>query len=73
MQGLLPGWPGHEIFPPQPMLAQTRAFLERYAAEGGRYREVIIDDAGHLPWLEKPEAFNAAFHAHLTGQAGGAK
>jgi len=73
MQGLLPGWPGHEIFPPQPMLAQTRAFLERYAAEGGRYREVLIDDAGHLPWLEKPEAFNAPFHAHLMGQAGGAK
>jgi pimeloyl-ACP methyl ester carboxylesterase len=77
MQGLFPGWPGHEIFPPQPMLGQTRAFLERYAAAGGWYREVIIDDSGHLPWLEKPEAFNAAFHSHLTGQltgqAGGAK
>lgn len=63
--GLLPGWPGEEAYPPQPMIGQTRAILERYAAAGGSYQEVIIQDAGHIPFIEKPEEFNRAFHAHL--------
>src|SRR3954466_13491708 len=29
------GWPGHHAFPPQPMVTQTRAVLDRYAASGG--------------------------------------
>jgi pimeloyl-ACP methyl ester carboxylesterase len=63
--GLLPGWPGEEIYPPQPMLGQTRAVLEKYAAAGGRYEEVVIQDAAHIPFIEKPDEFNVAFHAHL--------
>ncbi|MEJ2598938.1 MAG: alpha/beta hydrolase [Anaerolineales bacterium] len=63
--GLIPGWPGEEIFPPQPMIGQTRAVLEKYAAAGGSYQEVVIADAGHLPFIEKPEEFNRAFHAHI--------
>jgi pimeloyl-ACP methyl ester carboxylesterase len=50
------------------MLSQTRAVLEKYAAAGGAYREVVIQDAGHVPFIEKPEEFNAALHAHLTGE-----
>ena len=65
--GAVPGWPGDEECPPQPMLAQTRAVLDSYAANGGSYREEVIEDAGHSPYLEQPEAFNTAFHAHLTG------
>jgi pimeloyl-ACP methyl ester carboxylesterase len=65
--GLVPGWPGAEIYPPQPMLRQTRAVLERYAASGGWYREVVIDNSGHVPFIEKPDEFNAVFHAHLAG------
>lgn len=64
--GLVPGWPGAEVYPPQPMLGQTRAVLEQYAAAGGRYQEVVIQDAGHVPFIEKPAEFNAAFHAHLA-------
>jgi pimeloyl-ACP methyl ester carboxylesterase len=63
--GALPGWPGEEEYPPQPMVGQTRAFLERYASAGGSYKEVVIEDAGHVPFIEKPEEFNRAFHAHL--------
>lgn len=66
--GLLPGWPGEEAYPPQPMVGQTRAVLEKYAAAGGSYKEVVIQDAGHLPFLEKPDEFNAVFHAHLAGE-----
>ncbi|MBZ0318796.1 MAG: alpha/beta hydrolase [Anaerolineae bacterium] len=64
--GLIPGWPGKNVFPPQPMLAQTRDVLQKYAAAGGAYQEVVIDDCGHAPYLEKPAEFNAAFHAHIT-------
>ncbi|MBK7917573.1 MAG: alpha/beta hydrolase [Chloroflexi bacterium] len=63
--GAVPGYPGVEECPPQPMLAQTRAVLEAYQAQGGTYEEVAIADAGHSPYLEKPAEFNAAFHAHL--------
>lgn len=63
--GLLPGWPGEEVYPPQPMVGQTRAILEKYAAAGGRFEEVVIENAGHVPFLEKPDEFNKVFHPHL--------
>ena len=66
MAGLIPDWPGEDVFPPQPMIGQTRAVLEKYAATGGSYQEVVIADAGHLPFIEKPEEFNRALHAHIT-------
>jgi pimeloyl-ACP methyl ester carboxylesterase len=59
--GFVPGWPGDDVYPPQPMVGQTRAVLERYAANGGRYTEVVIPDCGHSPHIEQPEAFQAAF------------
>lgn len=63
--GLIPGWPGMEVFPPQPMLAQTRDVLQKYAAAGGAFQEVVIDDCGHAPYLEQPAEFNNHFHAHI--------
>ncbi len=64
--GAIPGWPGMAVYPPQPMISQTRAVLEQYAAAGGQYQEVVIQDAGHVPFIEKPAEFNAVFHAHLA-------
>lgn len=64
--GMIPGWPGAEIFPPQPMLGQTRAVLDSYAAAGGTYQEVVIEDTGHVPFIEKPEEFNKLFHPHIS-------
>ncbi len=63
--GLLPGWPGEEEYPPQPMLGQIRNILEKYAAAGGEFEEIIIEDTGHVPFIEKPEAFNKVFHPHI--------
>jgi len=63
--GFVPGWPGADVCPPQPMLQQIRAVLDQYEANGGSYDEVVIGDAGHSPYIEKPEAFSRAFHAHL--------
>lgn len=65
--GFVPGWPGMDVFPPQPMVSQTRAVLEKYQANGGTYTELILD-AGHAPHLEKPEAFLKAFVAFLEGR-----
>jgi pimeloyl-ACP methyl ester carboxylesterase len=64
--GAVPGWPGAEAWPPQPMVAQTRFVLDGYAAAGGRYREVVIADAGHGPHLDQPEQFAAELTAHLA-------
>ena len=58
--GLVPGWPGAAAWPAQPMVGQTRAVLDRYAAAGGSYREVAIADTGHSPFVEKPAEFRSA-------------
>jgi pimeloyl-ACP methyl ester carboxylesterase len=63
--GFVPGWPGEEIYPPQPMVAQTRNVLEHYKAQGGDYSEHVIADTGHSPFIEKPEEFSALLIAHL--------
>ncbi|HVB72855.1 MAG TPA: alpha/beta hydrolase [Ktedonobacteraceae bacterium] len=54
--GAVPGWPGVEIFPPQPMKTQIRFMLEHYKANGGQYQEEVIPDCGHSPHIEKQEA-----------------
>lgn len=64
--GFIPGWPGDEVYPPQPMIAQTRAVLEQYAAHGGAFTEHVIADTAHSPHLEKPAEFKALFHEFLS-------
>ncbi|MDF2704733.1 MAG: alpha/beta hydrolase [Nonomuraea muscovyensis] len=56
--GVLPGSPGT---PAQPMVAQTRAVLDRY----GRYREVVLDSCGHSPHLERPADFVRLLAEHV--------
>ena len=53
--GAVPGWPGPEVYPAQPMISQIRAVFKNYQANGGRYREVILPDCGHSPHIEKQE------------------
>ncbi|HTF13007.1 MAG TPA: alpha/beta fold hydrolase, partial [Asanoa sp.] len=57
--GFVPGWPGAEASPPQPMIGQTRAVFDRYAAAGGGYREVVYAGCGHSPHIERPAEFVA--------------
>jgi len=63
--GLVPGWPGNEVFPPQPMIEQTRAVLDRYAKNGGFFREVVFQECGHSPHIEKKDAFVAELVEHM--------
>ena len=58
--GAVPGWPGEAVFPPQPMVSQTRAVLDRYAAAGGAVTELELENCGHSPHLEQPAEFRAA-------------
>lgn len=58
--GIIPDWPGETVAPSQPMVAQTRQVLSRYADAGGSYRELALTDCGHSPHLEHPDAFLAA-------------
>jgi len=64
--GVIPGWPGEQTWPPQPMVSQTRAVLLGYAAAGGLFREVVIEDAGHGPHLDQPDQFLAELTDHLA-------
>jgi pimeloyl-ACP methyl ester carboxylesterase len=64
--GAIPGWPGEQTWPPQPMVAQTRTVLNGYAVAGGRYREAVIEDAGHGPHLDQPDQFLAELTEHLA-------
>lgn len=68
--GLVPGWPGADVYPAQPMVTQTRAVLERYP---GRYTEHVLPGCGHSPHLERPAEFTALvrdFLAAADKQAG---
>jgi pimeloyl-ACP methyl ester carboxylesterase len=61
--GVVPGWPGADVYPPQPMVGQMRHVLERYAGGGGAWRELVFDACGHGPHVEKHDEFVAALHA----------
>ena len=63
--GAVPGWPGAEVFPPQPMVSQMRAVLDQYQANGGHYWEKVIPDCGHSPHVEKAAEFQAMLLEHL--------
>ncbi|MBK9123015.1 MAG: alpha/beta hydrolase [Chloroflexi bacterium] len=64
--GVVPGWPGAYVFPPQPMISQISAVLAKYASESGDVSILPLKDCGHTPYLEYPQEFNAAFHALLA-------
>ena len=59
--GYVPGWPGEDIYPPQPMVGQTRRILEQY----GPFEEVVIAETAHSPFIEKPAEFMASFQKML--------
>jgi pimeloyl-ACP methyl ester carboxylesterase len=59
--GAIDGWPGTDVFPPQPMVTQIRDVLDRYAAAGGKVHIEIIEGAGHSPHLEKKAEWLTVF------------
>lgn len=63
--GVVPGWPGAEIYPPQPMKTQVRTVLKRYNANGGHYSEVALPECGHSPHIEKQAEVVKIFSAFV--------
>lgn len=61
--GAVPGWPGAEVFPPQPMVSQLRGVLDR----AGAYRELVYEACGHSPHLEHADRFLADVLAFVDG------
>ena len=66
--GVIPGWPGADVAPPQPMKVQTRAVLDRYRANGGAYAEVALPEAGHAPHLDEADAFVTQLVQHISSR-----
>lgn len=67
--GIIPGWPGEDVAPAQPMVSQTRDVLAAYAEAGGVVTEALFEGVGHTPHLENPEDFRAALLAHIGTDA----
>jgi len=63
----VPGWPGQDVFPPQPMVTQIRDVLGRYRDAGGRAEEEIVAGSGHGPHVDTVDAWLARFTAFLDG------
>jgi pimeloyl-ACP methyl ester carboxylesterase len=63
--GIVPGWPGAEVFPPQPMVGQVRAVLDAYQKNGGIYNEIAFAECGHFPFIEKAAEFNEHLHSFI--------
>ncbi len=64
--GVVPGWPGDEVAPAQPMKQQTREVLARYRDAGGEVTELELPDCGHAPHLDRPAEFREALVAHIA-------
>jgi pimeloyl-ACP methyl ester carboxylesterase len=67
--GHVPGWPGEDVFPPQPMVSQIRDVLERYRAAGGRVEIEMFEGSGHFPPIDAQERWSATFFAFLDSAA----
>jgi pimeloyl-ACP methyl ester carboxylesterase len=59
--GAVPGWPGPDVCPPQPMVAQVRTVLA-----SGDHVERVYEDCGHSPHLEHPQRFAEDVRAFLA-------
>lgn len=64
--GRLPGFPGANVYPPQPMMEQIRTLLDAYTERGGSYEEVTIAESGHVPFITHQNEFNQVFHSFLA-------
>ena len=65
--GAVPGWPGADVYPAQPQVAQTPALLERYAGGGGSFEEVCLDGVGHGALVERPDVVAELLTKQVSG------
>src|SRR5207253_425869 len=63
--GAVPGWPGENVFPSQPMIAQTRRVLTQRQGRGGRVREIVLPGVAHGPLIERPAEVANLIREHI--------
>jgi pimeloyl-ACP methyl ester carboxylesterase len=63
--GHVPGWPGADAHPPQPMVSQTAAVLERC----GDVRVERFEGSGHFPPIDAAERWSEVFFGFLEDAA----
>ena len=68
--GAVPGWPGDDAFPPQPMVSQIRDVLERYRAAGGRVVMEMFEGSGHFPAMDARERWAPLFFGFVAEAEG---
>lgn len=64
--GIIPGWPGDEVFPPQMMVTQIRTVLQRYADQGGNVQMEMFDGSGHGPPFDAAQRFGEVLFKHIA-------
>jgi pimeloyl-ACP methyl ester carboxylesterase len=64
--GFVPGWPGEEVFPPQPMVSQIRAVLTEYRDRGGRVEMEMFEGSGHGPLFDAADRWKGTFFKFLA-------
>lgn len=64
--GVIPGWPGDDVYPPQPMVTQIRNVLDRYAAAGGRVQVEMFEGSGHGPIFDAADRWSKLFFEFLA-------
>jgi len=63
--GAVPGWPGAEVYPAQPMVTQIREVLAEYEARGGSVRVEMFEGSGHGPHVDAADAWLAVLEDFL--------
>nr|WP_212669294.1 alpha/beta hydrolase [Rhodococcus sp. 06-621-2] len=64
--GLIPGWPGEDVCPAQPMITQIRDVLQAYEDAGGRTRTEWFEASHHLPMIEEPDRWLQAVSSFVA-------
>jgi pimeloyl-ACP methyl ester carboxylesterase len=64
--GAVPGWPGEDAFPPQPMVTQIRDVLERYRDAGGHVVMEMFEGSGHFPAIDARERWAELFFGFVA-------
>jgi pimeloyl-ACP methyl ester carboxylesterase len=59
--GAVPGWPGEEVLPSQPMIEQSREVF----SHRGPINEVVLHEVGHGPCIERPKEVASLIVEHI--------
>jgi pimeloyl-ACP methyl ester carboxylesterase len=70
--GAVPGWPGEDVFPPQPMVTQIRNVLEKYRHNGGQVQVEMFEGSGHGPLFDAAERWSKVFFTFVASAEKGA-